>query len=72
MGLFLAQFLQYGRSSQGNKRQHRKVLPCLILSKLQYCVSHEVFFFVEVSYMLSPRHLCDLKIYLQVIYQKRV
>ena len=34
--------------------------PCLILSKLQYCVSHEVSFFVEVSYMLSPRHLCDL------------
>ena len=24
---------------------------CSILSKLQYCVSHEVFFFVEVSYM---------------------
>ena len=24
-GLILAQFLQYGRSSQGNKRQHRKV-----------------------------------------------
>ena len=24
VGLFLAQFLQYGRSSQGNKRQHRK------------------------------------------------
>ena len=25
--------------------------PCSILSKLQYCVNHEVFFFVEVSYM---------------------
>ena len=25
VGLFLAQFLQYGRSSQGNKRQQRKV-----------------------------------------------
>ena len=25
--------------------------PCLILSKLQYCASREVFFFVEVSYM---------------------
>ena len=34
--------------------------PCSILSKLQYCVSHEVFFFVEVSYMFIPRHLCDL------------
>ena len=33
---------------------------CSILSKLQYCVSHEVFFFVEVSYMFIPRHLCDL------------
>ena len=33
---------------------------CSILSKLQYSVSHEVFFFVEVSYMLIPRHLCDL------------
>ena len=35
--------------------------PCLILrlSKLQYCVSHEVFFFIKVSYKLSPRHLCD-------------
>ena len=44
VGLFLTQFLQYGRSSQGKKRQHCKVSrPCLILSKLQYCVSHEVF-----------------------------
>ena len=34
--------------------------PRSILSKLQYCVSHEVFFFVEVSYMFIPRHLCDL------------
>ena len=34
--------------------------PCSILSKLQYGVSHEVFFFVEVSYMFIPRHLCDL------------
>ena len=34
--------------------------PCSILSKLQYCVSHEVFFFVEVSYMFIPRHLRDL------------
>ena len=34
--------------------------PCSILSKLQYCFSHEVFFFVEVSYMFIPRHLCDL------------
>ena len=34
--------------------------PCSILSKLQYCVSHEVFFFVKVSYMFIPRHLCDL------------
>ena len=34
--------------------------PCSILSKLQYCVSHEVFSFVEVSYMFIPRHLCDL------------
>ena len=34
--------------------------PRLILSKLQYCVSHEVFFFVEVSYMFIPRHLCGL------------
>ena len=34
--------------------------PCSILSKLQYCVSHKVFFFVEVSYMFIPRHLCDL------------
>ena len=40
---------------QSSKRQ-----PCSILSKLQYCVSHEVFFFVEVSYMFIPRHLCDL------------
>ena len=47
---------------QSSKRQHRKVpgKPCSILSKLQYCVSHEVFFFVEVSYMFIPRHLCDL------------
>ena len=28
--------------------------PCLILSKLQYCVSHEVFFFVEAFYVLVP------------------
>ena len=34
--------------------------PCSILSKLQYCVSHEVFFFVEVTFMFIPRHLCDL------------
>ena len=34
--------------------------PCSILSKLQYCFSHEVFFFVEVSYMFIPRYLCDL------------
>ena len=34
--------------------------PCLILSKLQYCVSHAVFFFVEVSCMFIPKHLCDL------------
>ena len=34
--------------------------PCLNLSKLQYCVSHGVFFLVEVSYMFIPRHLCDL------------
>ena len=27
--------------------------PCFILSKLQYCASREVFFFVEVSYMLK-------------------
>ena len=33
--------------------------PYSILSKLQYCVSHEVFFFAEVSYMFIPRHLCD-------------
>ena len=33
---------------------------CLILSKLQYCFSHEVFFFVGISFILSPRHLCDL------------
>ena len=33
--------------------------PCSILSKLQCCVSHEVFFFVEVSFMFIPRHLCD-------------
>ena len=38
--------------------------PCLILFNLQYCVSNEVFFFVKVSYMSSPRHLCDLQIYL--------
>ena len=30
--------------------------PCSILSKLQYCVSREVFFFVEVSYMFIARH----------------
>ena len=40
--------------------------PCSILSKLQYCVSREVFFFVEVSYMFIPRHPWDLKIYSQV------
>ena len=34
--------------------------PCSILSNLQYCVSHEVFFFVEVSYMFIPRRRCDL------------
>ena len=34
--------------------------PCSILSKLQYCVSHEVFFFVKVTFMFIPRHLCDL------------
>ena len=43
---------------QSSKRQHRKV--SLILSKLQYYVSHEVFLLVEVSYMFVPRHLCDL------------
>ena len=62
VGLFLAQFLQYGRSSQGNnlpKRQHRKV--SLVQFYLSFSiVSHEVFFFVEVSYMFIPRHLCDL------------
>ena len=35
--------------------------PCSILSKLQYCVSHEVFFFVEVSYMFIPIHLTSLR-----------
>ena len=46
---------------QSSKRQHRKVsLVQFLISKLQYCVSHEVFFFVEVSYMFIPRHLCDL------------
>ena len=35
--------------------------PCSIFrSKLQYCFGHEVFFFVEVSYMFILRHLCDL------------
>ena len=34
--------------------------PCSILSKLQYCVSHEVFFFVEVSYMFIQRHLLNI------------
>ena len=34
--------------------------PCLILSKLQYCVSHEVLFRRSIPGMLSPRHLCDL------------
>ena len=34
--------------------------PCSIISQLHYCVSHEVFFFVEVSYMFIPRYLCDL------------
>ena len=28
--------------------------PCSILSKLQYCVSHEVSFFVEVTFMFIP------------------
>ena len=28
--------------------------PCSILSKLQYCVSIEVLFFIEVSYMFFP------------------
>ena len=62
VGLFLAQFPQ-------NEDQARETIfqtttpqgkPCSILSKLQYCVSHEVFFFVEVSYMFIPTHLCDL------------
>ena len=34
--------------------------PRPVLSKLQYCVTHEVFFFVEVFYMFIPRHLCEL------------
>ena len=44
---------------QSSKRQHCKV-SLVHLSKLQYCVSHDVFVFVEVSYMFIPRHLCDL------------
>ena len=36
------------------------IKPCSILSKLQYCVRHEVLFFVEVSYVFIPRRLCDL------------
>ena len=61
VGLFLAQFLQYGRSSQETIFQTTtpQGKPCSILFKLQYCVSHEVFFFVEVSFMFIPRHLCD-------------
>ena len=54
VGLFLAQFLQYGRSSQGNIFQTAtpQGKPFSILSsKLQYCVSHKVFFCVKVSYI---------------------
>ena len=54
VGLFLAQFLQYGRSSQGNIFQTAtpQGKPFSILSsKLQYCVNHKVFFCVKVSYI---------------------
>ena len=37
--------------------------PCSILSKLQYCVSHEVFFFVEVSYVYSQTSLLFVLIF---------
>ena len=40
---------------KSSKRQHRKVSVVLILSN--YCFSHEVFFFVEVSYVYSQTSL---------------
>ena len=51
---------------QSSKRQHRKVslvqfyLSFSIVSALKFS------FFVEVSYMFIPRHLCDLQIYFQI------
>ena len=64
IGLFLAQsptIRKIEPRKQSSKQQHRKVsLAQFYLSKLQYRVSHEVFFFAEVSYMFIPRHLCDL------------
>ena len=44
---------------QSSKRQHRKVSLAQFYLSFSI-VSHEVFFFAEVSYMFIARHLCDL------------